>query len=85
MTTRQLKQLVAWGFGVLVTIVVVIVLWAWSVPDVPDANGRLVTDTARVQTRTLLTLMVGFAVGVFGAVRIVRAGRPKRERRPDEW
>ena len=85
MTTRQLIRLFAWGLGTLVAIAVAIVLWAWSVPDIPDANGRLVTDTARVQTRTLVVLLAGFVIGVAGAWRIVRAGRPKRERGPDEW
>ncbi|MEM8706276.1 MAG: hypothetical protein AAGE98_07455 [Actinomycetota bacterium] len=85
MTTRQLTRLFVWGFGVLVVIAVAIVAWAWSVPDIVDPDGDLVTDTARVQTRTLVVLLVGFVVGATGAWRIVRAGRPKRERRPDEW
>ena len=75
MTTRQLLTLTAWGLGVLIAIAVAIVVWAWSVPDVVGADGELVTDTARVQTRTLVVLLVGGMVMVGGGVLIARRGR----------
>jgi hypothetical protein len=71
-TTRQLLQLFAWGISVLVMIMAAIVFWAWSVPDVVDPSGRLVADTARVQTRTLLVLLVGFGVMVGGGFFLAR-------------
>ena len=67
--------LTAWGLGVLVAIAIAIVAWAWSVPDIVDADGDLVTDTARVQTRTLVVLLVGGVVMVGGGVAIARRGR----------
>ena len=76
MTTRQLLQMCAWGCAVLVAIAVAIVAWAWSVPDIVDADGTLVTDTARVQTRTLVVLLVGGVSMVGGGIVIARRGRP---------
>ena len=81
MTTRQLLRLFVWGIGVLISIAVVIVAWAWSVPDVVDTNGSLVADTARIQTRTLLVLIVGFTVMIAGGAVIARRGDPARGRR----
>lgn len=81
MTTRQLLQLCGWGIGVLVAIAVAIVLWAWSVPEIPDADGRLVADSARIQTRTLVVLLAGFALMVAGGVVITRRGGAARGRR----
>lgn len=80
MTTRQLLQLCAWGLGVLVAIAVAIVLWAWSVPEIESADGRLVADSARIQTRTLVVVLVGFAVMVGGGVALTRWRRPARPR-----
>ncbi len=74
MTTRQILQICAWGIGVLVAVAVVIVVWAWPVPEIEDAQGRLVTDTARVQTRTLVVLLGGFVVMLGGGFAIARRG-----------
>ena len=81
MTTGQLLQLFLWGIGVLVAIAVAIVAWAWSVPDIVDNEGRLVADTARIQTRTLLVLLVGFAAMIGGGVVVARRGGHARSRR----
>lgn len=80
MTTRRLLQLFAWGISVLVAIGVAIVVWAWSVPDVVDANGRLVADTPRIQTRTLLVLIVGLGVMIGAGVVTTQLGNRARRR-----
>lgn len=81
MSADQLLRLFVWGIGVLVAIAIAIVVWAWSVPDIVDADGRQVVDTARVQTRTLLVLVVGFAVMIAGGVVVARRGAHARGHR----
>ena len=81
MTTRHLVLLFAWGTGVLIACAVVILLWAWSVPEIEGADGRLVADSARIQTRTLVVLLVGFVVALAGGGVIVRRNGSARARR----